>query len=408
MTSTDTIIHVISKENRAPGPGAYDLPPNFGKSGKFCSISPKILSSRDVLDVPLQNVPSSIGNGPKYSLHGKPPEPKLDSTPGPAYVPPPFGTETKKISFHSRVIDKSIKDSTSPGPGAYVIAEEFGVKSKRFTMKARQFPKDGPESAAPAPTAYSPKYETTMKAVPSITIKNRIDKEKQISQVPGPGEYQVPRSLAGTAPTFHIRPSQSKTENLPGPGAYGEVASLGKDAPKFSLRSRIQAPESKVTGAPYQNLPETIGKGPKFSLRSRPKDKETQSITTGPGYVPPGLGHDAKKFSLKSRQNDKRSKSEMMPGPGEYPTPSSIGKGPKFTMKSRTFIKDEDNSGPGPTAYSPSYSTLNHSRKSEIGKRIEQKEKGSIGDYVKLPETNTGPKFTIGRRDTSLVVAGKN
>jgi hypothetical protein len=349
-------------------------------------------------------LPSTIGDAPKYSLYGRPKEPKQEPTPGPNYMPPSFGSDSTKSSFHGYVKRKN-QGSDSPGPGHYQVPSTFG-EGKKFSMKGRVFPPDEGNVVSPGPSQYDPNYSATMPSVRQNAIRGRVTERAIKDTGPGPGEYVIPSTLKKNASTFRGRIPEARTYSGPGPAAYETTTQIGADARKYSMRSRIDTKKTKLD-VPYVAIPSTFGSGPKVSFHGRSESPKTES-TPGPNYMPPSFGSDTSKFSFGNRRDiSKRATSAHTPGPGEYQIPSSIGQGKKFSIKGREKPPESKEQNPGPAKYSPEYDKLYPGRKTEIGKRFKEKKFQPMGKYYMLPDMDRGPAFTIGRKDNLEVQAGK-
>lgn len=188
---------VEAKKDTFPGPGKYDVKHDLGKDAPSFTIRSRIEQNKKPLAVPYQAIPSTIGDGPKPSLHGRYDLKNKESTPGPNYVPPSFGKETKASSLYSRREPKKSQDQV-PGPGQYPIQSTVGA-GKKYSMKARQFPPDERGvSASPGP-AYLPNFQDQPKG---ITIHNRIPDPKD--KEPAPKYVALPSTIGNDGPKFTI------------------------------------------------------------------------------------------------------------------------------------------------------------------------------------------------------------
>lgn len=408
MTSVDVLVHLPSNYETSPGPAAYEQKSTFGKDSRSSTILPRReIKNTAINDAPFQMIPSSFGQGTKWSFRGRPKSPRTDSTPGPDYVPQSFGSGSKTSTFHIR--PPEIRDRhQSPGPGAYQVPSSIG-NGHKFSMKARVFPKDGPENAGPGPSSYMPNYDAVLAVKRASVLHQRIDLPDggTKNQTPGPGRYEVLHKLDGNAISLHGRPKiPDGGERSPGPARYDVPSSFGRDAKKFTIRSRLD-PKAESKGAPYLLLKSTIGDGPKATFHARVPERKPE-ITTGPSYVGPPLGSDSLKFSFGNRRPDMRSKSSMdVPGPGQYQIKSTIGEGRKSTLHGRNDPPRDKDISPGPAQYAPNYMVDKPTRKTEIGRRIQEKLITNSAPYYSAPQADTGLKFTIGRKDYTLVAENK-
>lgn len=409
MTSSTTLVRVPKHKATNPGPGAYPIKSTFGTEG----IRPSFGGRPKDKEIPqgpgYENIGSTIGQGPKWSFHGRPKDPALVATsPGPSYVPPPLGKEVPASTFHGYVKQTKTSDIT-PGPGAYPIGSTLNTKSKGFTLKARVFPPDeSGKSDSPGPNVI-PDYKSVLPSTKGFTYRPPVDKKTNVDPTPGPGQYVIERKFAGSAMAFHGYSREVRKDNFPGPGMYDVKYELGKDAPKYSIRGRINR-TSKVSGAPYENVPSTIGRdGPKYSFGNRRDVKSKDPGPPGPNYMPPRFGKDSRQSSLYSRRDEtKRTTPMQTPGPGEYPIKSSLGDGKKYTLKARQFPPDEGKSdSPGPAAYAVNFNDAPPAR--TIHNRLaDPKDKEPKPGYAPPIYTfgNNSPKFTIGRREDLELAPG--
>ena len=395
MTSTATIIHATSSALQTPGPGAYMPPSSFGNDSPRYSIKNRYKDKKTESNGSYQAIPSSVGAGPKWTLGVKHKEFEAMKTPGPLYMPPAFGSDSPKISFHQRRYEK--KQESTPGPLTY---EDPTLKtSPRYTMQHRAYPKNEGESCSPGPGKYHPDYDSVLPSARRTTIKGRtIDRKVEVT----PGPYDVPSDYKPRGISFHGKGYTPKPDITPGPGKYSTEHQLGSDARKCAIRPRIFQKEQHID-APYQKLPETFGTGPKQSFRIKPTEKNTES-TPGPLYAPPPFGSDMPKVSMHFKPSD--SKKETTPGPYYYNVDNSSR---KFTIKSRAYPPDEGKiDGPGPGKYAPDYDfVLPSSMKPSIhGKLPDKKPQYQGSGFIAAPPLPEGPKFTIGRKDPLGVIPG--
>lgn len=186
----------------------------------------------------------------------------------------------------------------------------------------------------------------------------------------------------------------------PGPGSYNPTMFGKPSSPRFTLKSR-QERRVEVLDVPYRKIPSSIGDVPRISLGSRHPTKPLES-TPGPEYIPPTIGHDAKKSSLSSRQAGARDTRIDYPGPDRYNVRTPFAKGARSaSLHSRpNDMFAVRSSGPGPAAYYPDYSLTRPSSPSPtMHIRTKVAEPQETAGYLDIGSTLGGPKFTIGRRE---------
>ena len=392
MTSTATIIHATSSATKTPGPGAYMPPSMFGNESPKYTIKNRYKDRPNTTDGSFQNIPSTIGTGHKYSFGVRPKDSNKFVPPGPSYIPPAFGTDAHKSSFHSRGYEK--KQESTPGPVAF--DDPTRKQSPRYTMRPRIFMKDN-DNCSPGPGKYNPDYDKVLPGTRKSTITSRHPGPK--AEVT-PGPYDVPLSPDLRPISFHRRHADPKRDDTPGPGKYNTDRGFGTDARKSAIHLRLEE-KRFVNQAPYEKIPELFGNsGRKWSLSGRPKERNTES-TPGPSYMPPAFGSDTTKVSFHGKGYEpKRAQS-----PGPYMVPIEPG-GRKYSIKGRNYAPDAKNNGPGPGKYNPNYDvTLPSSPKTGIRVKLQEpKPKASPGYYMLPPFS--GPKITIGVRDNTIILPG--
>ena len=408
MRSSHLVARVTSSQTQTPGPGAYS--PTYKVSNKpdapKYSFKGRHEMKNQAIDAQFNNIPSTVGQGPKISLASRHEIRETDRTPGPNYIPPPLGSDAKKVSMSFRTREVRSLSADNPGPGAYSIPPKFANDARKATLHSRtsdQF--DIGKNNSPGPAAYTPDYMAVRKRAPSATLHVRTSYEKS-DVTPGPGAYQISRDLGGKAATFHSRIETRNQDSTPGPGAYNPSDSTFKSAPKFSMQSRHEINQRPVT-AQYRMLPSTIGQGPKFSLGSRHADINGDK-TPGPSYIPPSFGSDARKSAMASRHAELRNSMADNPGPGAYNIPERFARDArKSSLHSRTMDAFPiGNQSPGPAQYSPDYMSQKPrapSSSMHIRTKLPQPEQTS--GYLNLGSTLTGPRFTIGRREELALIS---
>lgn len=406
MASLTTVIRLSSKRQPTPGPGAYAISSCIGKEGTHPSLAGRRDPVVKTEGGPYEAIPSTIGEGLKYTLHQRLVEKGPPPTPGPNYLPPRFGTGSPQSAFHGYVKAPKFNDGLGgvPGPYSYVDPASIGAtKGRGFTVKGREFGPDERKSAGPGPGKYLPNFSPTQRSNGTFQYRPRVEARERKDQIPGPGQYTINRNLAQGPMAFHGYVKQPTSKDVvPGPGKYDVKSKLGKDAPAFSIRPRTEPSTSALTKAPYQVIPTTVGEGKKFSLGIRGKDPPIQ-VTPGPNYMPPAFGKGSQASSLYSRHGDVQTKARAAtPGPGQYPIGTTMGGGKKFTVKARRFAPGEEGraDGPGPGKYLPQYQDGPGPRTIH-GLVHDPTDKETKPKYVDIGSTfgKGTPKWTIGNRE---------
>ncbi|OHT04541.1 hypothetical protein TRFO_27994 [Tritrichomonas foetus] len=399
MTSTATIIHLTSKDQKSPSPADYSIPAKIGHDSPRFTIKNRIFSKVEGNRAGYDYAPNTIGTGLKKSLSSRPKDLTKEVTPGPSYMPPPFGQDSPRVALHMKSTEKRTLGMDSPGPGKYDT--NTISSSPKWTLNHRKFIDEG-KVVSPGPGKYNPEFDKVLPNAPKTGIRPRVGEPKQLVT---PGPYDVPHQLDTRSSVFHRRAKDLARDNFPGPGKYDINSKFGHESPRFTVRPKCEIPE-KVTAAPYQKLPDMTGReAPKYSLSSRHRSLSTEA-TPGPNYQPPPFAQGSIKHALSSKYDQKVT--NPGPGPGKYDTRGDISSGPRFTMKARQFTRDEGKiDGPGPGKYAPDYEKILPSApKTNIRVRTAERSIMETPGFVGAPPSETGPKFTIGRKDEHGVAPG--
>ncbi|OHT03172.1 hypothetical protein TRFO_06855 [Tritrichomonas foetus] len=191
--------HKEVKKDVFPGPGQYPVKHDLGADAPKFSIRPRIEKENKVSGARYEVIPSTVGDGPKWSLGKRVDVKQKETSPGPNYVPPPLGKDSRHSSLYSRHDEtKRTTPLQTPGPGKYQIKSSIG-DGKKFTLKARQFPPDEGKTVSPGPAAYKVNFND---APPPRTIhplvKDPTDKEAK------PKYNYIDNSFGKDAPKFTI------------------------------------------------------------------------------------------------------------------------------------------------------------------------------------------------------------
>lgn len=193
----------------------------------------------------------------------------------------------------------------------------------------------------PGPGAYNvPSYIGTGR---SVTMSPRYEMKAKETN-PGPGAYELKTTLGGKG--ISIRPRTKLVESwnkTPGPGAY-KVEFKAHHGITMASRFKPSASFPGPGPAAYALAPIIGGAGsPKYSMRIKPPTLMNSSAhTPGPGNydVITRRGRVDSAVTMKSRHKFKDDFGG--PGPGTYSLSSTLGCGPKFSMRARLEIPDND------------------------------------------------------------------
>eukprot|EP00002_Diphylleia_rotans_P038108 TRINITY_DN8614_c0_g1_i1.p1 TRINITY_DN8614_c0_g1~~TRINITY_DN8614_c0_g1_i1.p1 ORF type:complete len:1771 (-),score=292.93 TRINITY_DN8614_c0_g1_i1:115-5427(-) len=374
----------------SPSPMSYEPPPSAIGSAPSCAIGQA--SRGELFKVnespgPAQyDVPSSIGKGPKYSMPGRTSKPEAEDSPGPSSYQkentrpksPGFTLKQRPKSAFDRIAEKAKKENI-PGPGEY----NQRLQQHVITPKMGRPPAKKKQEITPGPGEYKEPELIGVQA-PAYTIGLKRE-EKFDSSKPGPGMYKIPSTI-GQGPAAIISSASNKPpkepEVLPGPGQYAVTPRFGDDAPHATL-----------TGKREQKIPITPGPGqynvavkettPEFSFGTSQRDTQ-KDVLPGPGqyFVKSEIGAGPKVHMASSQRpnhwvktvapdvphaydlsakdtgpmftmgtprpvSPRTKEAALTPGPGEFQIPSTIGKGPSFSMSGRVEAPIKLTPGPG-------------------------------------------------------------
>ena len=198
LSKRTSTLHQKHKEllpEKTPGPLLG--PPQFGEDGKKHTIRGRIDVKTERPDPEILTLKSPFGQSRASTMHSKSRDRDYTQSPGPFYMPPPFGSDARKSTLKSRITTKRHTEREPPGPGKYNPVPVTTTRSYSIASKA-DVPKPGPPDT-PGPGAYSPDYDVEMKSSVKTVILGRHDPKDD-----GPGApYQELGSTLG-GPKFTI------------------------------------------------------------------------------------------------------------------------------------------------------------------------------------------------------------
>jgi hypothetical protein len=168
-SSRQFITRLTGPQESHPGPSDYSTPRSFGSDAPTYTLKGRPSLPVKESGVPYLNIPSTIGNGPKFTFHQRPTSRRSSSIPGPTYFPPDFGKDANKFTLHQGTGIESKSDN--PGPGAYDVPPLFSKDANKFTLHQRAEVEHKSNNLGPG--AYSPKYEATQESVQASTFHFR-------------------------------------------------------------------------------------------------------------------------------------------------------------------------------------------------------------------------------------------
>lgn len=220
--------HITSSGRRiGPGPAAYDT--RSRDTATPIKIKDRPPEKKRPVDPPYYDIGSTIGTQTPIKIHTNPTPPKPFDTPGPSYVPPAFGSDTRRVGGSVSSLWNA-KDPKSARKRVRGSATALGRK------------RDPYRTAGPGPAMYS------------LRIKDFDGHASKGTKISGHHEFDY------------------GNRDSPGPGAYlPQYDKVLPSAPKYGMRSRHKEKDPR-RGAAYRNLGSTLG-GPKFSIQKRVDDE---------------------------------------------------------------------------------------------------------------------------------------
>jgi hypothetical protein len=176
-----------------PGPGAYSpVAKPFGSAPKFSLRGRAVPKSSAQPNPPYYAIPSTVGAGPRIAFGASASQRQAEKIPGPSYLPPPLGTDAKKISLRSTREAPRHSGEALPGPGAYHVPTRFGNEARKFSFYQRTETKVY-ESSSPGPAAYLPDISAVKPKIPAAAIHIRPAARKPEATA---GYYDLGSTLA--------------------------------------------------------------------------------------------------------------------------------------------------------------------------------------------------------------------
>lgn len=188
-----------------------------------------------------------------------------------------------------------------------------------------------------APGVYDADYEKIKRANPMWSFSKQTKPKNQLSDSPGPGDYESVGKVSVRAPAYSIqgKPISEMRDSFPGPGSYEPKPVNLKNQPKFTFSSKIGA--NGVTEKP----------GP------APGDYEPKIDAVKPSAIKIN-------FSREKRSGDPNRSYNV--GPGDYEIKDVKITTGGFMSFVKKGLNSDVNPAPGPGAYDVNLSSLNSKR----------------------------------------------
>lgn len=380
--------------NASPGPGGISTRPGVLDDVPKTYFKGRTSSHLEVNQAPYRNIGSTIGKGQKFTLKGRTEEYVETNTVAPEYIPPPIGSDARKIVITGTRTEERVE--LTPGPGQYRDNYIIGKDARKATMHGPHERTRPINNDSPGPGAYKPQMPPNKPSTRNIRIGHRIE-SKTISEGPGPGQYKVKSTISPDKNHGVIRErlKHDYINTNPSPADYDTQRPILENVTKISLKGR-STKSIEVNQAPYRDVRRSLSETPRYSMRSRYNTAPVEP-TPGPDFIPSPFGKDSRRISISPRAKGKEI--EVTPGPGQYKPRSSndLGRSRKSTFHGpRKRSVDPHTDSPGPGGYYPDYKPTKESSPRFTMKGAKYNEKrDQSGGYVTLPSTLKGPRFTF-------------
>lgn len=276
------------------------------------------------------NLPSTLYNK-DFQLKGKFKEPKGQDTPGPGT----YNSDLQEKKGFALLKDSRLKPEISPTANVDFCLPKLRNGSPSYSFGKRA--KSPKISDIPGPGSYNlPSVSEPAK----ITIANRI-KSPEPLKTPGPGTYTV--SASKNSQEFSLGlPLKSQIHLSPGPGDYDVEHKNPGPFYSFGTKSELK---QELDNRDFSDLPSTFD-GKAAVLIGKPKIDHS-NCSPGPGAYNPQLLRTNLMFS--QSKSPREGKIQMSPGPGDYESPlKPIG---PFYSLGHKIHSSEPEVSPGPGHY---------------------------------------------------------
>ena len=234
-----------------PGPAAYSIPSSLGQGPKY-TLKGRIKQKDPDPEPSIYKHPSTLSK--KSSTFGhRAPEPKKEKNPGPSYVPPPIGSDARKSTFRIKHYEPL---NTNPSPADYTISRDL--------TKMPQSIGEGPRideinyNIIVSPDRYT--LPSDFNGNGKITLGPSIPLPEPERNGPGPAKYIAETTIGKDTPLYSISHFHERNiEATPGPADYQRIRPLpseSKLACKFKWRTKLPQPDK--CDYPYHAYPGTI------------------------------------------------------------------------------------------------------------------------------------------------------
>lgn len=243
-----------------------------------------------------------------------------------------------------------IKITDSPGPGTYQVPSMI-KEGPCITIKGRFKAKKVP--LQPGPGQYDIPQEKVPSYVMGVSKREPPRPDSIKSDLPGPGTYTIPHEYLGSQCKF-LKPAQfsgSKTSSNLGPGSYNfSTTLLNKSFFLAPRRSSSSGKLRQIVPGPgtYEPCPVKSNSSIHIGISKRAEIKDNNMPGPGTYTINSRPSTGSTSFGVGNRSEIKNN----IECHNSYDLPSTIGEGPKISLRSRMQRKSQS-LGPGPGTYFP-------------------------------------------------------
>ena len=224
----------IEESNLGPGSYEYGLSTNRGKSAVIVPRRPETAKNTKIPGPGSYNVKNDPFSVPKWTIpKAKKDESFVNDLPSPAdYSPKSNLLHIPNYSIGTSLRINLFKGTLIPGPGTYEVSKNS--EGPKYTMASKH--KRTVSEIVPGPGQYN--FEIKKRTPSAIfgTSKKKSPEKSEKEEIPGPGSYKTAQELKGPEYSFS---RQKKTfvqiSEIPGPGHYEIPSTVGLNHSCLSL-----------------------------------------------------------------------------------------------------------------------------------------------------------------------------
>ena len=380
----------------SPGPGSYSIPSSFGNGPRYTFKGRYKEKEPDIEPQMLKQPSTLIIRNTTFGRRGAEKPPDITPAPNKTYVP--FGSDGRKCSIQSKFDDPP---NTNPGPADYTISREFQSPQQTISSGKRYEPVDPNLIADPG----SIKLPSTLNRKKTVTIGELIPIPDPDIPGPGPGKYRPKQTMGYETPrySFPKGPRDEKYDTNPSPAEYQKIRPLSSGS-KLGTTVKNRTPnflDPVRFDCDYRYYPTMTPR--KVSHGKRPATSY-ETMSPGPIYN--------QKSSFEKKPITIGSKHKYKDPLLDNPSPVDYFKIPPVEKEQlicgfygptdRSIINSEkERNKPGPASYT---------KKRELdefktgfyftSRKMEDFVPDTDGSYVAPYSTLGGPKYTIGNKET--------